>query len=234
MPRRKKNVAKKLSPGKAKEVASENIFEEKVRGVHRPNVLQKGVILSAALGVALLALGYFFRSLFVVALVNGQPITRLAVVNGLEKQQGKQALDNLITEAVILQEAKKQGVATSQDEINEEISKIEEQITNQGMQLDEALAAGGMTRDDLIRKITIQKSLEKLLADKIKVSDQEVDDYLIANAASFAQDQLKEENKDSLRQSVKDQLSRQKLSTAFQDWTTDVRSKAKILYFKTY
>ncbi len=59
-----------------------------------------GVIIAAALL-------YYFRSAFVAATVNGQPISRLSLVRELEKQGGKQAMDSLITKTLIDQEAKK-------------------------------------------------------------------------------------------------------------------------------
>ncbi|MDP2649265.1 MAG: hypothetical protein Q8P10_00315, partial [bacterium] len=58
--------------------------------------------------VVILAVGAFFlKGLFVAALVNGEPITRVAIISELEKQGGKQALSSLVNQVLILQEAKK-------------------------------------------------------------------------------------------------------------------------------
>ena len=38
--------------------------------------------------IVLITLGFLFKGLFVVALVNGQPITRLSLIQELEKQGG--------------------------------------------------------------------------------------------------------------------------------------------------
>ena len=46
------------------------------------------------------------RGLFVVALVNGEPISRIEVIKALEKQGGKATLDSLVTKKLIAQEAR--------------------------------------------------------------------------------------------------------------------------------
>src|SRR5690349_14247110 len=60
--------------------------------------------------IAILALGallYVGRGLFVAAVVNGQPISRISVIKETEKQSGKQALDTIVRNTLIEQEARK-------------------------------------------------------------------------------------------------------------------------------
>src|SRR6185437_15716292 len=64
------------------------------------------IIIIILLGAAI----YYFRGLFVAAVVNGQPISRLEVVQQAEKQSGKQTLDTLVRDALIEQEANKEGI----------------------------------------------------------------------------------------------------------------------------
>ena len=93
------------------------------------------------IGILLLAgLLYAFRSLFVAAMVNGQPISRVSLVRELEKQNGKQALNSLVTKTLIYQEARKQNVSVSDDEINGEMKKIEDNLQQQGQRLDQHLS----------------------------------------------------------------------------------------------
>ena len=51
------------------------------------------VIFLILVGIAL----YLGKSLFIAAIVGGRPITRLELVKELEKQSGKETLDNLVT-----------------------------------------------------------------------------------------------------------------------------------------
>src|SRR5581483_10957610 len=93
--------------------------------------------------VAFAFLAYRYRGILVAASVNGQPVSRLSVISMLEKEGGKQVLDNLITNSLILQEAKKQNVSVNLSEIQSEEDKIQAQLKTSGSDLDTALASQG-------------------------------------------------------------------------------------------
>ena len=96
---------------------------------------------------------YFFRGLLIAATVNGQPISRFSVISALEKQSGKQTLESIIVKTLILQEAKKQNIAISKSDLDQEIKKIEAEVSSQGQNLDQLLLAQGMSRKDLTEQI---------------------------------------------------------------------------------
>jgi foldase protein PrsA len=179
--------------------------------------------------VVLLSLLYLLKGLFVVAFVNGQPISRLSVVRELERRGGSQALDSLINQTLILQEAKKQNVTVTDEEVNATIAEIEASLEGQG-ELDQILISEGMTKDDLINQVRLQKLAEKILSDKVSVSDEEVRQYFETNADLLPEDISSEE----LNNKVKNQLQQQKLSEAIQIWLTDLKDKANINYFVDY
>jgi foldase protein PrsA len=168
--------------------------------------------------------GYFLKGYFVAALVNGKPISRLRVIRELEKKQGLSALDNIITEELIRQEAKKKGLSVSKAEVDAEMASIETSLKSQSQTLDQILAAQGMTRSDLIKNIELQKLIEKILTDKVTVSDAEVQKYIDDNKASFPEGT----NMDEVKTLVKQQLIQQKVSTEFQTWLDSVKKTAKI------
>lgn len=180
--------------------------------------------------VAIGALLYYCRSWFVVAIVNGQPITRLSLISELEKQSGKKALDSLITQTVILQEAKKQNIVISDKVINDEIKTIEKSLSSQGQTIATALAAQGMTLEQLKKQIRLQKILEKMVASNIKVTEKEIDAFMKANEASMPKDT----DKKTLRKQVSDQLKQDKITQKIQSWVESHEKKANIQYFKTY
>lgn len=185
------------------------------------------ILLGIAVVVGLL---YYFKGLFVVALVNGQPITRLDLIQELEKRGGKQMLSSLITQTLIEQEAKKKNIDVSQKEIDEEIKKVEDNLKKQGQNLDSALAFQGLTRYDFIKQIRIQKLAEKMLSKDIKVSDKEISDYIKQNNAGVPKDMTPAE----VTASAKQQLQQQKLGSKAQAWLADLQAKAKIQYFVSY
>jgi parvulin-like peptidyl-prolyl isomerase len=188
-------------------------------------------LLIAIVFMVLVAAGLYFKNQFIVATVNGKPISRLALIKELEKQGGKKVLDDLITETLIQGEAVKQNATVSNDEVNQEIVKIEEQLKQQNRNLDDVLKTQGMDRATLITQIKTQKLVEKLALKSIPaVTDKDIDDYIAANKDSFPKEATTEE----IRSQVKSQLEQQKKSEAAQTWLTSLREKAKISYFLNF
>ncbi len=163
-------------------------------------------------------------------MVNGQPISRLTVIQELEKRDGKNALDALVNQTLIFQEAKKKNIDVSQKEIDDAAKQIEESLKKQGQNLDAALSAQGLSRKDFENQLKIRKLVEKLLANEIKVTDKEIDDYIRSNKDLIPNDLKPEEVTASARQ----QLQQQKLSAKSQEWLSNLEKKAKINYFVNY
>ena len=180
--------------------------------------------------IALLVLGFLFKELFVAALVNGQPILRLTVIQELEKQGGKQALSSLVNQTLILQEAKKRNINVSQEEIDKSSKQIEDSLKKQGQNLDTALATQGLTRQDFLMQLKLRSLVEKLLAGQIKVTDKEVSDYIEKNK-EFLPTDLKESE---IKKGVREQLKQQKMASASQSWLANLTKNAKINYFVNY
>ncbi|MDP2668452.1 MAG: SurA N-terminal domain-containing protein [bacterium] len=189
---------------------------------------KKAVIIGAAV-VVLLVLGFMYKGLVVAALVNGAPISRFQVLGQLEKMSGKNVLDSLITKKLIEDEAKAKGITVTQDEVNAEISKIEEQIKTQGGTLDTALAQQGMTREDLETQISVNTKIQKLLADKLIVTGEEIAKYITDNKVNVPKGQEQQFN-----DNIKAQLAQQKLSTEAQAFVASLKASAKIKYFVNY
>ncbi len=187
--------------------------------------------LAALLVVALIGgVAYRFKDQFIVATVNGEYISRLALVKELEGQYGKSALEAMVTKALVLQEAEKQGIAVGGEEVDQEIKKIEEGITAQGQNLDQVLGMQGISREDLKEQIRIQKIAEKIVGKDIEVTDEEVENYFEENKDSFPEDAEEEELKKNIRQ----QLEQQKLGEGINSWITSLRDSAKINYLKEF
>lgn len=190
---------------------------------------KKTFLLLVSLAVVL-GLLYYFKDLFVVATVNGKPITRFEIINELEKKNGKEVIDNLVTKNLIMQEAAKKGVTVSQDDVNNELAKIEEDLKKQNQTLDQVLQMQGLTKADVEENLRIKLYIERLLADQVTVSDDDAKKYFDENKAMYGKDAKYDDVKDQ----IKDQLKQQKLQEKFQQWLSDLKANAKINYFKTY
>ena len=220
----KKAPARKTSPKKDTSLVEEKITEKKVS----PALKVKKSYVAAVLAVIVIAgLLYAFRSWFIVATVNGQPITRLTYINELERQAGQQTMNTLVTKTLIFQQANERNVTVTDQEINEEIKTIEENLKEQGQRLDQVLTLQGMTRDQLIEQIRLQKLIEKMVSDRVKVSDEEVTEYITANAESLPQDQ----DAEALQEMARERLEQQKLNQEIQTWLENLQKEATINYF---
>src|SRR6516162_5765697 len=91
-----------------------------------------------------------------------------------------QVLRTIVDEKLQMQEAKKQNVTASEDEINKGISQIEKQNNMQSGQLDAVLKAHGIERAALVDQITASivwaKLVRRLVAQSNVISDEEIDD----------------------------------------------------------
>lgn len=184
--------------------------------------------------VALLFLtgvAYYFKGFVVAAMVNGQPIYRITVLQELEKQGGKQILNTLVTRALILQEAKKQNITISDKEFNDEIKKIESNVSQRGQKLDQLLKTQGMTMAELKEQVRMQKTLEKIVGKDIKITDKEVEDYLKNLKDSGV---TSDKSEDAQKKEAIDQLKQQKLNEKIQSWVQEAQKKAKIINFVQY
>lgn len=171
--------------------------------------------------VVLAGLVYLGKKHLFVASVNGRLISRFSVIKELEKQGGKKTLDSIIIQTLVKQEANKRKLTVTEKELKGELSKIETNIASQGATLDELLKQQGMTKKDLEEQISLQLLVTKMVDDKVAVTDKEIEEYL-----TLASDLTKEQAKEA--------ISQQKIQSKIQTFLEDLKSKAKINYFKIY
>ncbi len=218
-------------------IKEESIKQEEIISANEPTKnadkklikINKKTIIIIAIIVALGVLFFVLRGIFVVATVNGSPISRLSVISKLEKTSGKSLLDSVITEKLIQGEAKAKKIVLTDDEVSAEIKKIKDQIIAQGGDINALLAEQGMSMDDLEKQIMLQKQVEKLVGDKISVTDEEINEYIKDNSVSIPSGQ-----ETTMRDQIKSELAGQKINTAAQTLITELKAKAKIKYFVKY
>jgi foldase protein PrsA len=170
---------------------------------------------------------YYFKGLFVAATVNNRPIWRLSVIQRLEKQEGKTALNSLVTETLINQEGQRQKVVVDKAEIDQSVKQIEEGLNKQGQNLEELLASQGLDSKEFREQIRLQKIVEKILTKEVQVSDEEIKAYYDENRTTSFKDKKLEDVKEDIRAQLEDE----KLQIKVQDWIKSLYDKAKINYF---
>lgn len=202
---------------------------KKIKNLNRTESLKIGLIVFLFL-VIVGGLLFYFKHLFVVALVDNRPITRFALDRELEKQAGQQILDNLVGESLILQEAKRQGVKISQAEVNAKVEEVRGQLKEQGNDLEALLEAQGQTLKSFEKQVKNQLIIEELVGKDIAVTEEEIEAYFNENQDFFEEGVVFEDVKDDL----KEQIRQGKLSTNFQSWLSELKEKAKIHYFLSF
>jgi foldase protein PrsA len=226
----KKVSTKKAMPAKKSNLSSKTIKVPEV--INTPEVNKTSDKVSpktfyiAALVIALGGLLYLGRGLFVAAMVNGYPITRVELVKTLEKESGKQTLDNLITKSLITQEANKEGVTVTNQEIDDEIAKIRESLKSQNTTLEEALTMQNTSMDTLKESIKLQKMVEKMFGKDVQISDDQIKKYYDDNKSYFTDKKLAD-----VQDSIKNQLIQQTISENYSNWLTKAKTDAKLQYF---
>lgn len=184
-----------------------------------------------AIIVIVLAIAVFFgKNLIIAATVNGQPISRLAIIKDLEAQSGKAALDSIVTRTLVFQEANKKNITASEKDIDNEVSRIQKQFQAQGQNLDALLATQGLTRERFRDEVKVQILVTKILGNQVKVTDKEFEEFLAKNQDLINNEKDQEAAKKSLRQ----QMEQQKLAQKYQEWIANVKKNAKIQYFVNY
>lgn len=228
-----KTSVKKVAKESVAPVQKANMFAYVKQTLTQQQVMQyvKNPRLWVGAAVVVVAiLLYVYKGLFIAATVNGQPISRLAVVSQLEQQGGKQELDTLIAENLVLQEAKKRNITIPQSQINGEVATIENQLKGQGTTLDAALAARGMSRNDLVQQMEIQDLLNKMVGSSVTVTDAQIQSYIDQNKDSLPQGLSGAD----LKAQVKSQLEQQELQSKTQAFLANLQKNAKVTYFVNY
>ena len=224
-----KSTSKKLADSQAMmdKPAYDGTSSSTSTGQNMEKNRQLYILVALAIIVGLL---YYGRGLFVAATVNGSPVSRLSVIKNLEQQGGKGALDGIISEKLLRQEAQKKGITVKKEEVDARIADIEKELKSSGQSLDKLLEAQGISRKQVEDQTQLQLLLKKILADKIKVTDKEVDaatkEQLASKPSTVSEADFKKQ--------IKESLENQKLSFEAQSYIQGLQSKAKIQYIHKY
>jgi len=121
-----------------------------------------------------------------VAVVNGEKITRDQLYTALYMQGGRDVLDNLIVERLVLQEGKKLGITVSDEEIDAEIDKIvEEYFLGDKEQFSSYLEQQGYSVELFRENTRVSLIAEKIVSADLEISDEEAREYFDENPGAF-------------------------------------------------
>lgn len=131
-------------------------------------------------GGLLLAIGLWQKEWIVAASVNGKPLTGLELFKRMSRDYRAVALDNLINEKLIFQDAQKRNAIPSDLEVEAKVGELEAQYG--GKETFEMLfKQQGQTRDSVQGQVKLQLAMEKMFGNEVAVSAEEVDKYVLEN-----------------------------------------------------
>jgi foldase protein PrsA len=197
--------------------------EPVLKNISGTNSAQTFNLVVGALVVVVLALGFMrYKYLFVPAVVNGSPIYSWQYVKVLNQTAGKQVMDQLVVEKLIAQEADKQKVTLTNEEVDAEFARLDKQFESAGG-LDAFLSTQGLAKDDIQNQLELNLKVQKIVAGQVNVTDEEVAKYYTENKADYV-DVKEADAKVQIKQMLADQALQQQVGT----WIQDLRSKAQV------
>ncbi|QHE63660.1 foldase [Rossellomorea vietnamensis] len=122
----------------------------------------------------------------VVAKVGSESISKDDLYSTLVNQYGDGALDTLIAEKIVKLESEKKDLTVKDSEIKKELENIKAQYDSEEA-FKEALASSGADLDSVKENIKTYLLTEKLLKDRVKITDDQIKEYFEANKDTFAQ-----------------------------------------------
>jgi foldase protein PrsA len=156
--------------------------DKKKRSITLWSVLGGVVVIGTMLAV------FGFSKEEVVAKVGSKSISKEDLYTTLVDQYGEAALDTLIAEKIVELESKEKEITVKKSEMEEELQTIQDSYGDEEA-FNEALASSGASLDSVKENIKTYLLTEKLLQDRISISDDQVKEYFEENKDSFAQEE---------------------------------------------
>ncbi|HLQ87614.1 MAG TPA: peptidylprolyl isomerase, partial [Enterococcus sp.] len=144
-----------------------------------------GAIVIVGLAVILI---FSFTNREIVATVGDSKITKDELYDKLVEQGGSNILSQMIDAEIINQEAKKEKIQVTDEEIDAEMENYMAQYGGEEM-FESVLQQSGLTKDDLKGDIIQYVQIEKLVDSRISVTDEEINEYFEENKEKLGQEE---------------------------------------------
>ncbi len=119
-----------------------------------------------------------------VAIIDDEPITANEVYEVMLQQVGRQTVDGLIIERLIERAAKTENIEVTEADLNTEIDKVKSNFGSEE-EFNQQLESYGLTLEALKAQLTTQVQLDKLIAPKVQISDEILQNYYDENKETY-------------------------------------------------
>jgi hypothetical protein len=189
------------------------------------------IILGAFIGVDLFI--QYLNNDYSVAVVNGERIPRSDYYKLLDQSYGESISETLIEYSLIRQEAQKQGIELTDDEINKELQNTIDYVGGQEA-YDSLLVSNGITNNDVIDQIELSLLTTKILTPTLDYTDDDVkeffDEYsdLIFPDETDALEEGELLNYDDYKEETEEVYINQLIEEGKDTWLEGLKEEAKI------
>lgn len=170
-----------------------------------------------------------------VAKVNGDIITE-EDLNSVYAQLSPQikmffdkpaVLARLIDQKLLLQEAEERGIVVTEEEINESLELLHSSLPPE-LSMDAFLETQNLTREqlkvDIKKQMQITKVLNETVMSKIKITDEDVEDFYENNPDLFEDTDFED-----IQEQLKNELIAQEQQVKNEEFIEDLRAQAEII-----
>lgn len=177
------------------------------------------VLLTLLVGVVFLGTGCAKRA----AVVNGETISQTELDARLQARAGAQVLQELIDEKLILQEAEKQKIKVSDEDVNRKLTELKEGFPSE-QDFEKNLKDNNITLAEAKKQLHIQLSMAKLLEKTIDITDSAVKAEYKQNKETTYKGMTISE----VRQRIEDELRQRHPGASSQAFLDNLKKKADV------
>lgn len=203
-------------------------------------MLRKALVLAVLVLIASAIPGMSAQSLpDVVAVVNGDKITKDQLISTLIDWQSLSVLDQMIMQRLVGQEARKAGVNVTPEQVKARMDEIKKQNSAFGQDFDEMMRSRGITPGYIFASLKMRMQVEGIIKKRLKITPEEADQYRRAShilirvqASGPSNEEQKDDPKDAEAKAKIEKIAEEiKNGLSFEDavakYSEDEGSKAR-------
>lgn len=189
------------------------------------------IILGSFIGVDFLV--QYLNNDYSVAVVNGERISRSDYYKLLDQSYGESVVNTLIDNALIYQEADKEGVELTDEEVDSELQATVDYVGGQET-YDALLEANGITNEDVVQQIELSLLTTKLMKPTLEYTEDDVKEFfdqysdVIFEDETAALEDGEELDFDDYKDQTEEVYISQLVSDNESDWIAGLESDAVI------
>ena len=181
-------------------------------------------ILSTILVVYVLVLAYR-QGAIAPLFVNGKPITFGDIISGFRYHEPGNVLDQVILEKVVEYEAQKRNIVVTAEEVEAEITRLQNTATENGKTLYQLYKDSGQTTADIDRNARVHLTIIKILEQDTTITEENIDQFIHTHPDLYPY-----KDREDIRQEVKKILLHEAVNTKYDTWAKEAKAHSSIEY----